>query len=34
MGDLMNRKYNDLIGDILDGAGEKDTYKEKGKPIS
>ncbi|MEH7344758.1 hypothetical protein V7122_12955 [Bacillus sp. JJ1532] len=23
----MERKYNDLIGDILDGTGEKDNYK-------
>ncbi|MBS4205012.1 DnaJ family domain-containing protein [Lederbergia citrea] len=30
----MDRKYNDLIGDILEGAGEKDNFKGKGKPIS
>ncbi|MDX8362432.1 DUF1992 domain-containing protein [Cytobacillus sp. IB215316] len=30
----MERKYNDLIGDILKEAGEKDNYKGKGKPIS
>ncbi|MGD6993800.1 DnaJ family domain-containing protein [Sutcliffiella horikoshii] len=30
----MERKYNDLIGDILEEAGEKDNYKGKGKPIS
>lgn len=31
----MERKYNDLIGDILQNAGEKDNYngKGKGKPI-
>jgi|SRR5690606_32913765 len=31
----MDRKYNDLIGDILEGAGEKDNfnYKGKGKPL-
>lgn len=29
----MERKYNDLIGDILDNSGEKDNYKGKGKPI-
>ncbi|PKR78705.1 DUF1992 domain-containing protein [Halalkalibacillus sediminis] len=30
----MDRKYNDLIGDILEGAGEKDSIKEKGEPLS
>jgi phosphoribosylaminoimidazole carboxylase (NCAIR synthetase) len=30
----MERKYNDLIGDILKETGEKDNYKGKGKPIS
>ena len=30
----MERKYNDLIGEILEAAGEKDKYKEKGKPLS
>ena len=30
----MERKYNDLIGEILAGAGEKADYKGKGKPIS
>ncbi|WP_214484509.1 DnaJ family domain-containing protein [Bacillus sp. SM2101] len=30
----MERKYNDLIGDILKEAEEKDNYKGKGKPIS
>ena len=32
----MDRKYNDLIGDILEGSGEKDNfnYKGKGKPLS
>lgn len=29
----MGRKYNDLIGDILERAGEKDNYKGKGKPL-
>ncbi|MYL56367.1 DUF1992 domain-containing protein [Virgibacillus halodenitrificans] len=31
----MDKKYNDLIGDILDAAGEKDNYSGpgKGKPI-
>ncbi|TQS70533.1 DUF1992 domain-containing protein [Ornithinibacillus gellani] len=27
----MDRKYNDLIGDILSERGEKDNYKGKGK---
>lgn len=33
---LMDRKYNDLIGDILEAAGEKDNFngKGKGKPLS
>lgn len=32
----MDRKYNDLIGDILEGSGEKDNYQGegKGKPFS
>lgn len=30
----MERKYNDLIGDILEASGEKDNFKGKGKPIS
>lgn len=32
----MNREYNDLIGDILKSAGEKDNFinKGKGKPLS
>lgn len=30
----MDRKYNDLISDILEAAGEKDNYKGKGKPLS
>ncbi|THE09505.1 DUF1992 domain-containing protein [Bacillus timonensis] len=30
----MDRKYNDLIGDILASSGEKDNVKAKGKPIS
>lgn len=31
----MDRKYNDLIGDILSSSGEKDKHNEKwkGKPI-
>jgi hypothetical protein len=29
----MERKYNDLIGDILESSGEKDNYTGKGKPI-
>ncbi|GAB3790931.1 DnaJ family domain-containing protein [Virgibacillus kimchii] len=31
----MDRKHNDLIGDILDASGEKDNYnyKGKGKPL-
>ena len=31
----MDRKYNDLIGDILETSGEKDNYtgKGKGKPL-
>lgn len=29
----MERKYNDLIGDILDASEEKDNYKGKGKPL-
>lgn len=29
----MNRKYNDLIGDILENAGEKDNFIGKGKPL-
>ncbi|MCJ7842048.1 DUF1992 domain-containing protein [Lederbergia sp. NSJ-179] len=27
----MERKYNDLIGDILERTGEKDNYQGKGK---
>ncbi|MBU5466174.1 DUF1992 domain-containing protein [Virgibacillus sp. MSJ-26] len=32
----MDRKYNDLIGDILENSGEKDNYtgKGKGKPLN
>ncbi|MBD3109629.1 DUF1992 domain-containing protein [Bacillus sp. AGMB 02131] len=30
----MDRQYNDLIGDILAGAGEKADSKKKGNPIS
>ena len=30
----MDRKYNDLIGEILENAGEKADYKGKGKPLS
>lgn len=32
----MERKYNDLIGEILKASGEKDNfnYKGKGKPLS
>lgn len=32
----MDRKYNDLIGDILESSGEKDNYtgEGKGKPLS
>lgn len=30
----MERKYNDLIGDILEASEEKDNYKGKGKPLS
>jgi len=32
----MDRKHNDLIGDILDASGEKDNYnyEGKGKPIT
>ncbi|WP_062354419.1 DnaJ family domain-containing protein [Bacillus kwashiorkori] len=30
----MEKKYNDLIGDILERSGEKDNYKGKGKKIS
>jgi len=31
----MNKKYNDLIGDILESSGEKDNFtgKGKGKPL-
>jgi hypothetical protein len=29
----MDRKYNDLIGDILENAGEKDNFNGKGKPL-
>lgn len=31
----MDRKYNDLIGDILENSGEKDNYtgEGKGKPL-
>lgn len=31
----MEKKYNDLIGDILEASGEKDNvnYKGKGKPL-
>lgn len=34
-GEHMDRKYNDLIGDILEGSGEKDNYtgKGQGKPL-
>lgn len=32
----MDRKYNDLIGEMLEASGEKDNinYKGKGKPLS
>ena len=32
----MDKKYNDLIGDILENSGEKDNYTGvgKGKPLS
>lgn len=31
----MEKKYNDLIGDILDSTGEKDKqYEGSGKPLS
>lgn len=29
----MDRKYNDLIGDILESSGDKDNFKGKGKPL-
>ncbi|ERN54050.1 DUF1992 domain-containing protein [Alkalihalophilus marmarensis] len=30
----MDRPYNDIIGDILEEKGEKDTLKGKGQPLS
>jgi len=31
---ILERKHNDLIGDILAASGEKDNFEGKGKPLA